>query len=353
MKLKFLNPLFIVLFFSCFISRNTVSAQSLETPVEYMDYIGKANDALTMKFMVYLSSVSHGKSARKVEKRRAEVVAAISDSRYNIQGMPSYKTDRSLKDSTVAYLKMLNSVFNEDYSKIVNMEEIAEQSYDAMEAYMLAQEKANDKLQEAAERQHAAQKAFAKKYNITLVDGTTALEEKMKITNEVFHHKNEVYLIFFKAYKQEAYLMDALEKKNVNAVEQNINSLQSLSEEGLQKLKAVKEYKGDPSLIQACRNLLNFYKEEAKKAAVFSDFLLKQENFEKIKKKFESKPSSKRTQQDVDEFNNGVADINKASDAYNKTNDELNKKRSQQLDGWNKAADKFLDEYVPQQRKGG
>ncbi len=329
------------------------AAQSLETPVEYMNYIGKANDELSKKYMVYLSAVSHGKSARKVEKRRAEVLAAISDTRYDIQGMPSYKNDRAYKDSTVAYLKILNSVFNEDYGKIVNMEEIAEQSYDAMEAYMLAQEKANEKLQEAAERQGAAQKAFAAKYNINLLQSTSELDEKMKITNAVFHHKNEVYLIFFKAYKQESYLMDALVKKNINAVEQNINSLESLSDQGLEKLKDVKEYNSDPSLINACKNLLKFYKEEAKKSTVFTEFLLKQENFEKIKKKFDSKPASKRTQQDVDEFNNAVNDINKSSEAYNKTNDELNKKRSVQLDGWNKAVDRFLDTYVPQQRKGG
>ena len=135
-----------------------------------MEHIGKANQALTEKYLVYLSGMSHGKSARKVEKRRLEVVNAISDTRYNIMGMPPYKGDRTLKDTTVAYLKILNSVFNEDYGKIVNMEEIAEQSYDLMEAYMLAQEKANEKLQQASVRQGEMQKQFAEKHNINLIE---------------------------------------------------------------------------------------------------------------------------------------------------------------------------------------
>jgi len=158
------------LLFFFFLSRPAQGiAQSFETPVEYLDYIGKANEQLTLKYMVYLSSMSHGKSARKVEKRRLEVLDAINNTRMNIMGMPPYKGDKSFRDTTVAYLKILNSVFNEDFSKIVNMEEIAEQSYDAMEAYMLAQEKANEKLREAGKRQNEMQKVFAEKNNIKLL----------------------------------------------------------------------------------------------------------------------------------------------------------------------------------------
>jgi hypothetical protein len=266
--------------------------------------------------------------------------------------MPPYKGDRTLKDTTVAYLKMLNSVFNEDYGKIVNMEEIAEQSYDLMEAYMLAQEKANEKLEQASERQSEMQRKFAAKHNITLLEGSdTEAEAKMKVAGKVMKHYNDVYLIFFKANKQEAYLMEAINKKNVNSIEQNINSLQNFAEQGLEKLKDLKGYNNDGSLIVACRNMLNFYKEEAKKGASLTDFFLKEESFTKLKKQFDSKPGSKRTQQDVDQFNKGVNDINAASDKFNATNKELNKERNANLNGWNNAVKKYLDVHVPTQRK--
>lgn len=326
-------------------------AQSFETPVEYLDYIGKANEQLTLKYMVYLSSMSHGKSARKVEKRRLEVLDAINNTRMNIMGMPPYKGDKSFRDTTVAYLKILNSVFNEDFSKIVNMEEIAEQSYDAMEAYMLAQEKANEKLREAGKRQNEMQKVFAEKNNIKLLENTSELEAKMKTASDVMHHYNEVYLVFFKSYKQEAYLMEAVAKKNVNSIEQNINSLQTFAEEGLAKLKDLKPYTGDASLVTACRNMLNFYKEEAKKSATISDFVLKEENFNKIKKKFDSKPASSRTQQDVDEYNKAVNEMNAGVNSYNNTNNDLNRKRAQALDGWNNTVKRYMDTYVPQQKR--
>src|SRR6185369_4562031 len=107
------------------------------------------------------------------------LLQSISDTRSSIAGMPPFKGDRTLKDTTVAYLKMLNSVFNEDYGKIVNMEEIAEQSYDLMEAYMLAKEKANEKLNEASQRQHETQEKFAAKNNVRLIQSESELDAKM------------------------------------------------------------------------------------------------------------------------------------------------------------------------------
>jgi len=326
-------------------------AQTFENAGDYIEHIGKANQALTEKYLFYLSGMSHGKSARKVEKRRLEVLQIISDTKFNIMGMPPFKGDRTLKDTTVAYLKILNNVFNEDYGKIVDMEEIAEQSYDLMEAYMLAQQKATEKLQEASARQNEVMKRFAAKHNVTLIENESTTSSKMKIASSVMDHYDEVYLIFFKSYKQEAYLIDALNQKNVNAIEQNINSLLTFSEQGLEKLKQVKGYNNDASLIIACRNLLNFYKDEAKKGSSLTDFFLKQENFVKLKKQFDSKPASKRTQRDVDEFNKAVDEINAASDAYNSRNNDLNKQRTVNLNGWNNAVKKFMDTYIPIQQR--
>ena len=340
----------LLLFLLCFSFRP--EAQIYETAVQYLDYINKVNTDLSAKYLYYLSAVSHGKSARKVEKRRIEVVNAISDTKYMVMAMPPWKGDKTLKDTTIAHLKILNIVFNEDYGKIVNMEEIAEQSYDAMEAYMLAQEKAQEKLSEAADRQHNMQKVFAAKNNITLVEGADSeLESKSKIVNAVMSHCNDAYLIFFKPYKQEAYLMEALEKKNLVSIEQNINSLKKFAEEGLEKLKDLKGYNNDASLIAACRNALNFYKSEAKQGSVMTDYLLKEENFNKIKKQFEAKPSGKRTQQEVDNFNKAVNDINGALKNYNAVNADLNKQRTTILNDWNKTYSKYMDEYMPKQQR--
>ncbi len=345
-----MKQLFLFLAFALFLC-TTARSQSFESAGDYMEYIGKANQSLTEKYLFYLSGMSHGKSARKVEKRRQELLTAISNTRFQVMGMPPYKGDRTFRDSTVAYLKILNSVFNEDYGKIVNMEEIAEQSYDLMEAYMLAQEKAAEKLQEASETQHETQKKFAAKNNITLVEQQSATDLKMKTAGAVLKHYNEVYLVFFKCHKQEAYWLEAINQKKVSSIEQNINSLESFADEGLEKLKSMKGYSNDGSLIIACRNMLNFYKEEAKKAAAMTDFFLKEENFLKLKKQLDAKPAAKRTQEEIDQFNKAVKDLNATGDSYNKINADLNKQRTNGLNAWNNAVKKYMDFYMPTQHR--
>jgi len=330
---------------------NTVSGQTFEDAGQYISYIGKANEDLSATYLSYLSAVAHNKSARKVEKRRGEVVDAIFNTKASIQGMPPWKGDRSYKDTTVAYLKILNSVFNEDYGKIVNMEEIAEQSYDAMEAYILAQQKAGEKLEEARLRQRETTNRFAAKYNVNLIESESDIGRKSKTAGEVNRHYNEVYLVFFKPYKQEAYFMDALAKKNIIAIEQNINSLKKFATGGLEKLKTFKGYNNDPVLIDACRQALQFYKSETERSSTLSDFFLKQEAFEKMKKAFESKRSSDRSQKDVDQFNSAVNDINAASKDYNTLNQQLNKERESMLNNWNKKVDHYMDDNMPVQKK--
>ena len=332
-----------------FMFHSPVTAQPYETAGDYIDYISKANDKLTETYLVYLSAVSHGKSARKVEKKRQEVLNAISDTRFSIMGMPPFKGDRSLKDTTVAYLKILNYIFNDQYGKIVNMEEIAEQSYDGMEAYLLAQEKAQEKLHEASLKQHETLKKFAVKNNVNLIESTNDLEAKMKIANQLMEHTDAVYLIFYKCYRQEAYLMESVNKRNLVSIEQNNNSLKKFADEGLNKLSAMKGYNEDAALINVCTDLMNFYKNEADKTSGMTDYFLKEENFAKLKKQFDSR--SKRTQEDIDRYNKAVNDLNASMEEFNKSNKDLNKQRDSAIDKWNKVYKDYLDNYMPKQRR--
>jgi hypothetical protein len=346
LRIQFCSLLFLVLL----LASPGAKAQSFENAGDYMSYINKANEDLTATYLSYLSAVAHNR-AKKVEKRRLDVVNAISQTRYTIQAMPPWKGDKSYRDTTLVYIKIVNSVFNEDYSKIVNMEEIAEQSYDAMEAYMLAQEKAGEKLKEAADRQSEMGKKFAAKYNITLVNSQNEIDRKGKEADALMKHYTDVYLIFFKPYKQEAYLIEASNKKNLIAIEENKNALQKFSEEGLEKLKDLRGYNNDPTLILACRQALNFYKKEAEQTQITTDFLLKEENFSKLKKAFDTKPAAKRTKEDIDAFNKAVNDYNDAVNSYNKSNKQINKDREKATNDWNDAVRKYLDLYMPVQRK--
>jgi hypothetical protein len=319
-----------------------------QTAVEYMNVFTAEYGKIQQDMWDYTSSVSHGKSARKVEKRRAELIQTSTAALNKAKSSKAFNGSTQFRDSVIEFLRINNIVLKEDYAKIVDMEAVSEESYDAMEAYMLARDRANDKLVQASEMVGREQKVFAGANNINLIVSEDALDKKMAVAGDVYRTYNEIYLIFFKSYKQELYLMDAINRKDINAIEQNRNALISAAQEGLKKLEGVKPYKNDKSMVEATKKLLEFYIDEAtNETPKMADYFMVTENFDKVKKAFDEIPEKKRTQSDVNEFNKAVNDMNASVNTYNATNQSLNKKRSSLIDNWNNTAGKFTDTHVP------
>lgn len=342
-ELKTKTLFLLLLIFTC-----SVNAQSFKDGGSYMNYMGEQYKQITQDFLSYTSAVAHGKSARKCENRRKSLIQTVKDATKKIGSMHAYQGDKSLRDSASSYLKLSFHILNDDYGKIVNMEEVAEQSYDAMEAYLLAQELANEKLDRASERLILTEKAFAASHKVNLIEKKSDLAEKAEKAGRVNSYHRKIYLIFFKSYKQEVYLLDAIKNKNFSAIEQSKNSLISFSEEGLRKLDTIKAFSGDNSLINACRQILEFYKNEGKdKIPSFTAFYMKEDNYQKIKKAFDAKRESERTKADVDQFNKAVNEMNAGVNEFNNINNSLNVARNKHIEGWNKASQGFLDKHVP------
>ncbi|MEO6732800.1 MAG: hypothetical protein ABIN01_16375 [Ferruginibacter sp.] len=336
----------LVLALSLIFTENKLAAQDFENAGAYMSFIGKQHQTIAKRFLAYNSASSHGKKAKKVETLKAKLLDEIQESRMNISGMPAFEKDKAYRDSAVSFMKLYYNALNEDYSKIVNMEEIAEQSYDLMEAYLLAKEMVDKKMDDASAALHAAQKQFAATHNINLINSTDEIGEMMKKVNETSNYYSPIYLIFFKSFKQEAYMIDAISKKNINGIEQNKNSLLQFSQDGLVKLAKISSFQGDNSLLSNCKRILEFYITEAtEKIPAVSDYFLKQEAFEKMNKDFEKKSSP--TADEVATFNRAVKEINNAVKTYNTNNNFLNQSRSGLLNNWNSAVDAYFDNHMP------
>jgi hypothetical protein len=159
---------------------------------------------------------------------------------------------------------------------------------------------------------------------------------------------NRVYLLFFKSNVQEELIFKAMEKNDVNGIEQSKNSMAKFSAEGLERLDTLKPFNGDGSLLVACRKVLEFQKDEAENKVTFmTEFLIKKEDFEKIKKSFDATPPNKRKQSDVDTYNKAIDEYNKAVNVFNKTNESLNTNRTKVITNWETTRKKFMDVHVP------
>jgi hypothetical protein len=321
-------------------------AQDYENAGAYMDVISKQQENISKKFLAYVSASAHGKRERKVENLRSKLLDEVQEAKMNIGSMPAYKGDKAYRDTSVSFIKLYYNVLNEDYSKIINMEDIAEQSYDAMEAYLMAKEMVDKKMEEGNIKMKAAQQEFADKNNIHLTSERSELGDMMKAVHEMNVYYHQVYLVFFRPYKQENYMMEAMEKNNITGIEQNKSSLGKYAQTGLEKLTSLKPFEGDNTIVVACKNMLGFYVMEVNdKMNAVSDFYLTKERFEAIKKEYEKK--NDHSQADIDTYNKSVNDINKASESLNATNKMLNERRTNLLNEWNNAVNEFFNEHTP------
>jgi hypothetical protein len=330
-----------------FIITLTLKAQNTDDPGAYMTAISIAEMNMDKTYLAYMSAVAHSGRAKKVEKMRQQTLQSILDCKYKIADLPYYKGDNSLRKSCMDYVDVCYKVFNDDYAHLVNMEELIEQSFDEMQLYILLQEKTNEKLKQAGDSVEQAQKNFAEKYNVKVVNVKNEVSENMEIAGKVNHYRDQLYLIFFKCNWQDGQITEAINQKKLTGLEEARNALDTYAKDGLAALDSLNNFRGDHSLAQACKQALLFYQKLAENdLPKITDFFLKEENFNKIKQATDAKRNS-LTKQDVGAYNKAVNDYNNSINTYNQINTNINNTRNQMIDNWNNSVSTFLDTHIP------
>ena len=342
--MNFLKPLLTV--FILLIAYTTHS-QSFKNASEYLDFIATEQESVTKNMWKYTKAIAHSKNDRTINAKRNVLLKTVEKAIAKIENADGYDGE-DYKNQVLTYMRLNESLLNQDYAKIIDMKEVAEQSYDAMEAYVLARELADQKMEDAYNEYDTNFRLFAAKHNISIVESETDLGNKMKISNQVFNHYNELYLIYFKVSINEMYLIDALSKNDVGAIQQNANALSQTAKEGLEILKTVELYKNDKSIAEVTKDAFEFFIDEAdNQVPQLTEFLILNEDFETIKNTLEKTPERKRTKEQIDTYNKKVKDINKAVDNYNKVNTQLNKDRQNVVNKLNTTNENFLAKHIP------
>jgi uncharacterized protein YlxW (UPF0749 family) len=342
MKLKLL-----LIFF--FATSSNLFAQEFKSAVDYLTFIEKEQGLISKSTWKYTTAVAHSKSARRIDNTRKQLVKSIEAAQKKISALKDgYKGDVEYKNQVLQYLDVCKININEEYSKLIDMQEVAEQSYDAMEAYLLMRDLINEKLDAENEKVENAFRSFALKYQITVTNGSSELGEKIRLSNEVFDYHTALYLIFFKVNFTDANLSMSIEKKDMSAIQQNAGTLIQYADEGLEKIKTIKPYKGDASMINITKKAMEFYKKQAQQyVPKIVSFLMFNDKFENAKKTLEAKNAKDRTKEEIDNFNIMVKQVNKEIETYNKVNSTNNQEKNNLLNEWNTTGENFISGHVP------
>lgn len=323
-------------------------AQSRTNPSGYMEYITERYDDLSVKFYEYMSAIAHSSNAGRIEKQRAELLELSWDTYNEVRTMPPFKGNIALRDSAAAFMKINHFILKNDYDKILELEAVSRDSYSEMEAYILAQRAARNRLDAANVRMLAEQKRFAAEFDVELVQRTDAVFRKMRITNEVLRYLDDVYLAFFRSHIDETDLLEYLKDENRERMRSGSEALLSSCVDGLEYLRTLEPPNGDYALQNACAELLRFYSDEARGSA---DDLLRYRDaesaFRKVKSEYDALDDSGRDVETVREYNDAVRQLNYEVDTFNEVTKKRNERREALLVQWQEAFDKYLASHIP------
>ncbi|MBC7450827.1 MAG: hypothetical protein H7259_05000, partial [Cytophagales bacterium] len=156
-----------------------------QTANEYLHGMNVEFDKIKNEYFDYINQVAHGKSAKKAESKRMEVLTTIKGSKNTISKMKGFNGSTTLRDSLISFLNLNYNVMANDYAKIMDLEAISEQSYDYMEAYIMAQDIANKKIDDGSKMVSASVEVFAKANGIELKESTDSRDRMLKIASSV------------------------------------------------------------------------------------------------------------------------------------------------------------------------
>ena len=316
--------------------------------VEYVNTISDEYTKILDDCWSYIQAFAHSSNVSKSDKARQKLVSTITSAYKTVSSLPPFHNDTRFRNAVLTYLQTAKEVFDDDYSEIIDLEGTSEESFEAMEKYLLAKNDANKKLDIANDIVMAMQDKFAEDNNIRLVEPENKnkglIEEAVKAINKY----NQVYLVFFKSYKEEAFFIDAFESQKVENMDIHRKKMLTYAKGGMKVLDTISLYKNDKSLNNACANLLQFYIDEAENRALpLMRYYLDKDRFEKEEARYKSLNKKDITNEDIDKYNDALDAYNKSVSQYNIHNDYLNAKRAQLIDQWNNISQGYLDKHIP------
>lgn len=291
------------------------TAQSVD-PVKYFEFLNNEHVAIVSKSLEYVQYSVHSDDLAEVERKRVELISQIGIATVNVNNQPADKTTAPLKADMLNVLNAYKEAFRNEFTTLLQLKMESDNSYEAMQKYLDAQDTVEKKLTQAADKFLQAQKEFAKKNNILLVESDRNSEVHQ--INRLNNYHRAVFLRYFRLSKRNAAVLDAMSKQDAKLMEKERLLLLEESKQELKMLELMPAYNGDTEFRDAVAKIAAFHKDMA------------ENDFARVAAALRKK---EMTQEDVD--------------AYNKAVDRFNNEAGPLLDNYNQASDKLFKKNVP------
>ena len=174
-------------------------AQQFSDPVQYFDYLNNQHNQLVSKNLEYVQHSVHSEDVQEIETKRMEVIKQLGKAILKVGTLPAYEQDDVMRKELLTVLKVYLESFEIEFTEINMLKIQSSDSYEAMQTYLDAQDAAEKKLAKAADQYQKAQRAFAERHNIRLLQA----EENSEIDqiNKVNAYYRVIFIKYFKISK--------------------------------------------------------------------------------------------------------------------------------------------------------
>ncbi len=291
-------------------------AQEFSDPVQYFDYLNNEHAAIVNKNLEYVQYSVHSDDYNEVEQKRLELIKQLAQAIVKVAALPAYEDDAGMRNEMEEVLKLYLESYEIEFSEINDLKRESKESFEAMERYLEAQDAAEKKIADAAERFQDAQRAFAKKHYITLLEGEKNTE--IEQINQVNAYYRAVFLKYFKVSKQHSEVSEAMQAREAEQMDKARLKLQQITQSELKILRLMPDFNGDTAYRDGAIAILEFYQDLAQNGYKKVVDVLKKEQL---------------TQEDVD--------------VYNEVIENYNTNATRLINEYNQALDQLLKNNVP------
>jgi hypothetical protein len=293
-------------------------AQIFEQPVEYNNFIVEEMNVVVGKNLEYISQSVHSDNFEQIELKRKNVLKQIESSYNKISTVKPYEKGQSLQSECVEVLNLYKSVFGTEMEEVNILKEGSQASFEAMESYFMAQDKAEKKLAKTTNRFYKAQKSYLKSHDIKMeVSEDLTQNNVLQEISDVNQYVRDLYLIYFQMSKYSSIFLEAVGSNDKGGIDGKRKRLAAAANRAIGALDKISGFKGDKTFLNSTKENVRFYKD------------LAENGFVDIVKVIKTKQED-LTQDDVNAYNEAIEKLNTKApplnNAFNQAQMELLKK---------------------------
>lgn len=238
---------------------------NLKNAGDYNNFIMKEMTTAVQKNFEYLSFVVHSEAYDQMDEKRKEVVKQIVEAKDKVSHMPPLDGDTRLRDESIEVLNEYKNAFDIDFKQIIGLKKKSKDSFEAMKEYFKAEDEAEEKLNKATQKLRKAQRIYASKNNMTVVDGKAddELERKMGKAKATNLYWRSIFIEYFKVSEEYDLMWDALNQRKASVIDNERAKVVKVINNTIPDLKKIPAFNGDTEFRDQTISVLEYYKQVA------------------------------------------------------------------------------------------